>query len=66
MVITIKSCCLFPFFFNLLIVSISENKVKKKIFTILMLCIGPIIIHNLIYYASFKKKIKILIKWKFR
>ena len=44
------------FFFNLLIVSLSENKVKKKIFTILILCIGPIIIHNLISYASFKIK----------
>ena len=44
------------FFFNLLIVSLSENKVKKKIFTILILCIGPIIIHNLISYANFKIK----------
>ena len=44
------------FFFNLLIISLSENKVKKKIFTILILCIGPIIIHNLISYASFKIK----------
>lgn len=44
------------FFFNLLIVSLSENNVKKKFFTILILCIGPIIIHNLISYASFKIK----------
>ena len=44
------------FFFNFLIVSLSENKFKNKIFTILILCIGPIIIHNLISYASFKIK----------
>lgn len=44
------------FLFNLLIISLSKTEIKKKILTILILCIGPIIIHNLIFYANINLK----------
>jgi hypothetical protein len=44
------------FLFNLLIISLSKTEIKKKILTILILCIGPIIIHNLILYTNINIK----------
>ena len=44
------------FLFNLLIISLSKTEIKKKILTILILCIGPIIIHNLIFYTNINLK----------
>ena len=44
------------FLFNLLIISLSKTEIKKKVLTILILCIGPIIIHNLILYSNINLK----------
>ena len=44
------------FLFNLLIISLSKTEIKKKILTILILCMGPIIIHNLILYTNINIK----------